>query len=446
MAVEDDVLVVGGGLAGLAAGIAAARAGAGVRVVSGAESTLRQASGLVDVLGYPPGDATGNDGGSGADRGSDVEGSVPTGPLVDPFGAVADLHDAHPYATVGVEAVRAGLALFDEAVEGYAGDHTERNALVPTHGGTVKPTARYPESTAAGLASDDRDVLLVGFEAVPDFDAPLAAAHLAATGVPFDVRGATIAFPGGFREDAKLTRYAHALDEDEPLTVEGDSLRAREALAEAVKPHVGAEARVGFPALLGHDDPATVRADLADALGAAVFEVPMGPPSLPGMRLAEQLAGALREAGGRLVAGVPAVDYDAAAGRVETVYLDRNGAQVPHSAGAVVLATGGLVGEGVSADRESVREPLFGCHVPQPDDRYDWFAGDAFGDHPFARFGVRVDGDCRPLDAGGDPEFANLHAAGSVIGGYDFAAECSGAGVSLATGRLAGERAAEVTA
>jgi len=53
--IADDVLVVGGGLAGLTAGVAAARAGAGVRVVSAAESTLRQASGLVDVLGYPPG-------------------------------------------------------------------------------------------------------------------------------------------------------------------------------------------------------------------------------------------------------------------------------------------------------------------------------------------------------------------------------------------------------
>jgi len=430
MAIKDEVLVVGGGLAGLAAGVAAAREGADVRVISESESTLRHASGLVDVLGYPP------DAGDGA------------APLADPFDAIADLPDEHPYAAVGVEGVRAGLELFDDVVgDAYRGGHTDRNALVPTHGGAVKPTARYPATTAAGLASDARDALLVGFEAHTDLDAPLAAEHLAAAGVPFDARGVTVEFPGGLATDAKVTRYAHLLDENEPLAVEGRTLPARQTLAEAVKPHLEGEERVGFPAVLGQDHPSEVRADLSAALGADAFEVPMGPPSIPGMRLQDHLEAALRAAGGRVVEGVPAVDYDAGDdGSVETVYLDRNGARVPHAPDAVVLATGGLVGAGIDSDREGVREPVFGCHVPHPEERYDWFDGEAFGDHPFAGFGVRVDGDCRPLDAGGDPEYGNLFAAGGVVGGCDFAAECSGAGVSLATGRRAGERAAETTA
>jgi glycerol-3-phosphate dehydrogenase subunit B len=423
MAIEDGVLVVGGGLAGFTAGIAAARAGADVRVVSAAESTLRQASGLVDVLGYPP----------------EADGDAP--PVVDPFDAIPDLPEGHPYARLGVEAVRDGLALFDDvAGDGYRGDHTDRNALVPTHGGAVKPTARYPAAVAAGLASDDRDALLVGFESHTDFDAPLAAEHLSAAGAPFDARGVTVSFPGDLAVDAAVTRYAHALDEDEDL----DGTPARAALAAAVEPHLDGEARVGFPALLGLDHPAAVRADLGAALGVDVFEVPMGPPSIPGMRLQDRLEAALRAAGGSLVTGVPVVDFEGDGDAVGTVTLDRNGARVPHAADAVVLATGGLVGEGIESDREAAREPLFGCHVPQPEDRYDWFAEAAFGDHPFARFGVRVGGDCRPLDADGDPEFANLYAAGAVVGGHDFAADKAGAGVSLATGRRAGERAAEV--
>jgi len=36
----------------------------------------------------------------------------------------------------------------------------------------------------------------------------------------------------------------------------------------------------------------------------------------------------------------------------------------------------------------------------------------------------------RPREASGDPAFDNLRAAGSVVGGYDLAAEKSGAGVS----------------
>ncbi|WP_049992277.1 glycerol-3-phosphate dehydrogenase subunit GlpB [Natrinema salifodinae] len=462
MAIEDDILVIGGGLAGATAALAAADQGARVRLVSHKQSTLRHASGLVDVLGYAP----------------DEDGE---GPLADPFAALADLPEGHPYERVGTDAVRDALSFFDDvAGEAYEGGHTDANALVPTHGGTVKPTARYPASTAAGLASDDRDVLLVGVATLPDFEAPLAADHLAAAGVPFEARGVTIQFPGIRRDDAKITRYAHVLDQDERVpTAGGGETGAREALATAVGRHLDGEARVGFPAVLGDEYADEVRADLADRLGADVFEVPMGPPSLPGLRLEDLLYDALEEAGVRTVTGVPVVDYetDGAAShadepaRIDHVVVDRNGTEIPHRADEYVLATGGLVGKGVRSrrnrDAESgnaesgnsehgigaaedasersgvVFEPIFDCHVPHPADRYEWFVDDAFGDQPYARFGLAVDRDLRPLDAGDEPEFSNLRAAGAVLGGYDFAAEKSGAGVSLATGYVAGRRAAE---
>jgi len=431
MAIEDDVLVVGGGLAGATAALAAGQRDVRVRLVSHRQSTLRHASGLIDVLGYAP---TGD------------------GPLVDPFSAIPDLPAGHPYERVGLEAVREALSLFDAvAGEAYEGAHTDANALVPTHGGTVKPTARYPTGAAAGLASDDRDALLVGVATLPDFDAPLAAAHLEAAGVPFDARGVTVRFPGIGRDDAKITRYAHLLDRDEAVATAAGETGARAALVETVRPHLEDEARVGFPAILGDDCADEVRRDLADRLGVDVFEVPMGPPSLPGMRLEDLLYDALADAGVRVTTGVPVVDYEtdadgagtAGSERIDRVVVDRNGSEVPHRADQYVLATGGLVGKGVRSERERVFEPIFDCHVSHPADRYDWFDDDVFGDHPYARFGLSVDRDLRPLDADDGPEFANLRAAGAVLGGYDFAAEKSGSGVSLATGYVAGQRAAE---
>ena len=428
MPINDDVVVVGGGLAGMTAALAAAREGADVRVVTKAESTLRQASGLVDVLGYLPEEE---------------------GPVVDPFDAVDRLPSEHPYRRVGVDAVRDGLALFDSVAD-YAGGHTDRNALVPTVGGSVKPTARYPASVAAGLASDERDALLVGFETVVDFDAPLSADRLAAAGVPFDVSGVTVAFPGDFRADAPVTRLARALDENERVERDGpagvgESLPVRRALAERVEPHLDDAERVGFPAVLGMDHPDDVRAGVEAELGVDVFEVPTGPPSLPGMRLESRFQAVLREAGVAVTAGNPVVDFERDAGDVAAVVVERNGAKIPHAADQFVLATGGLVGKGIDSDRDGVREPVFDCHVAAPDDRYDWFDDDAFGDHAFARFGVATDDELRPLDAGGDPEFDNLRAAGAVLGGYDLAAEKSGSGVSLATGVAAGRRAGEAT-
>jgi glycerol-3-phosphate dehydrogenase subunit B len=424
MAIESEVLVVGGGLAGLTGALSAARAGADVRLVSYKQSTLRHASGLVDILGYTP----------------DGE-----GPHADPFAAIPSLPADHPYRTVGVETVREALALFDEAAPDYRGGHTDRNALLPTHGGTVKPTARYPAGASAGLASDPRDVLLVGFASTTDFDAEHAAAHLESTGVPFDVRGATVRFPGDLQADAKVTRYAKLLDTNAAVPVDGRERPVRDALADRVTALLDGEARVGFPAVLGDDHDAAVRATLEERIGADVFEVPSGPPSLPGLRLEDALFAALEETSASIETGNPVVDYDGD-GRVERVYVEKHGARIPNSADQYVLATGGLVGKGVESDRESVYEPIFGCHVPHRADRYEWFETEAFGDHDFAAFGLRTDGDLRPTGADGAVEFENLRAAGSVLGGYDFAAEKSGSGVSIATGYAAGRAAAEAVA
>lgn len=422
MPLRSDVIVVGGGIAGLTAGIAAARAGAAVQVISATESSLRQSSGLVDVLGYP---------------------SRNGGPVADPYGAIATLPNTHPYQLLGERAVRDALALFDEVVgSAYAGSHTDANALIPTCGGAVKPTARYPATSADGPASDERDALLVGFEAIPDLDAPLLAARLASIDPPFAVRGVTIDFPGGFRTDAKRTRYAQALDDDELVQAGRGERPVRDALAEGISEYLDGEERVGLPAMLGVERPGAVQGALQDRLGAAVFEIPMGPPSIPGMRLAVLLEGGLERAGGRLHAGAPVVDYETRDGRIERVIVDRSGARVPYAAEQYILATGGFVGKGIFADREAVSERVFGCYVPHPTDRYDWFEEVAFGAHAFPRFGVRPDTSLRPLDPGGSPEYENLRAAGAVIGGFDFAAEKSGAGVSLATGMAAGRLAA----
>ena len=422
MALASDVLVIGGGLAGSMAALAASREGADVRIVSAAENTLRQASGLIDVLGYVPG------------------GDRRHRPIARPFDAIPALPPEHPYRRVGIDPLRDGLALFDEVMgETYRGEHTDRNALVPTAGGRVKPTARYPAGVAPGLATDERDVLLVGFDSLPALDAPLAADRLRADGAPFDVRGVTTRFPADFRADATATRYAHALDVDE-ATADGRSIR--DALAAAIGPHHDGEDRIGLPPILGKTHPDTIRTALEASLGTTVFEVPAGPPSLPGIRLEGGLREALSDAGVPITTGTPIVEATTDGDRIATVTADRDGQAIPYRAEAYVLATGGLVGGGVESTREAVSEPIFDCHVPHPDDRDDWVDDAAFGDHEFARFGVRVDGDCHPLDDTGDPEFENLRAAGSVIGGYDLAAERSGSGVSIATGYAAGTAAA----
>ena len=454
MAIDSDVLVVGGGLAAITSAIAAAREGSDVRLVSHKSSTLRQASGLIDALGYVPAVEPAKplrEGPPTAGRELDRdEWPDPEGPLSDPFEAIERLPETHPYQIVGVDALQDGLDLFDELVgDAYRGGHTDRNALLPTFGGSVKPTARYPAAAEAGLASDDRPTLIVGFRSLTEYDARAFAGRLAAAGVPFDVAGAEVEFAEAFRADTKVTRVAKALDHDEEI----DGTPAREALAKAVSPHlhdvvdeaggVDRVERVGFPAFLGDQHGEAVRAELADRLGADVFEIPMGPPSLPGLRLEDRLYDALDAEGVRFETGNPVVGIETEAdGRIEAVSVDKKGRETPYGADAFVLATGGLVGKGLDSDRDGVRERAFDLHVEQPADRYEWFVDDAFGDQPYARFGVRPDERGRPLDANGAVQYANVFAAGGVVGGADIAREKSASGVSLATGIVAGRQAA----
>ena len=448
MAITSDVLVIGGGLAGVTAAVSAAREGADVRLISHKHSTMQQASGLIDALGYLP--PTGDDAEltpTAGRTGAMDQRATPEGPLPEPFAAVDRLPEGHPYRLVGAEALRSGLALFDEMVDSYHGAHTDRNALVPTFGGSVKPTARYPASVAGGLASDEASMLVVGFRSLAAFDARQVVGQLRETGVPFSVAGRELALPAGLADDMTPTRVAHALDRDERL----DGTPARAALAALIEPHLdavkGGAARVGLPACLGDERVEAVCEELSDRLGATVFEIPMGPPSLPGLRLSDRLYESLDEAGVRYETGNPVVGVETDAdGRVDAVLVDRKGTEIPYGADGIVLATGGLVGKGLDSDREGVQEPVLGCHVPHPAERYEWYVDDVFGDQPYARFGVATDERLRPLDAAGGVQFPNVHVAGATLGGADVAREKSASGVSLATGVVAGRQAAKVAA
>ncbi|MHB9286207.1 glycerol-3-phosphate dehydrogenase subunit GlpB [Halobacteriales archaeon Cl-PHB] len=418
---DADVVVVGGGLAGCTAALAAARqnSAATVRLVTAGESSLRKASGLVDVLGYGP------------------EGE---GPIADPFDAIPDLPGDHPYQLVGIDALRDGLALFDDVTgDQYVGDHDDRNALVPTFHGRVKPTARYPASVAAGLASKDEEMLLVGLESLTDFDANLVGQRLEAASVPFDYTSCQVAFPLDVDEQPPQLRMARALDDEELV----DDVSVRDELWVDAEEHRFLEDRIGFPAVLGLEHAEAIRSEYESAFGKPVFEIPMGPPSVLGYRLETTLYDALEAEGVEIHQDHPVVDARTDGPHVEGMVASNDGDRQQFDAGSVVLATGGLVGGGVRADRTGVTEPVFDCPVTAPADRGAWSAPAPLGDHPFARFGLDVDPDTRPLGERGDICYENLYAAGGVVGSYDFAAEMSGSGVSLATGVRAGRRAAE---
>lgn len=440
-----DVLVVGGGFAGCIAALTAARErpSAAVEMLVTADDRFDGHSGTIDVLGYPS------------------AGSNNASPVARPLEALDSLPAEHPCRRLGRDRLERALALFDAELD-YRGETTGQNALVPTHVGRVRPTARYPAGMAAGLASRKEPMRLVGFEQSPSLDAALVADRLE-TRLPYAVTAATVEFPGRVTQYPSGPVLARALDEDDPPSGDigtpafgledremsldelptgamppglGDdetSGSAREQLRERVLPELDVEGRVGFPAVLGETEHVTVRQTLETAFHADVFEVPVGPPSVPGRRLEGQLHAALSRAGVAVTGGT--VDgFEADSGLIERVSLPDGDRTV----GSVILATGGLSGPGLVASGSAVREPVFDCYVDYPDDRSAWTEPGLLDDHAFARFGLPVDEKLRPLDAGGHPEYDNLRVAGRLVGGFNYDAEQSADGVGLVTGHAAG--------
>lgn len=416
--IDADVAVVGEGLAGATAALAATRQRPDASVCLCPTGGPDFGDGLLRVLTAAP----------SGER-----------PVVDPLATVAELPEKHPYRLLSADALRDGLALFDDVTNGtYRGAGSDANALVPTFHGRVTPAARYPAAVAPGLASRGDRALLVGFEALPDFDAPLAASRLRTADVPFDVAGTNVSLPADVAGEPPARSIARDLDANPTV---GDERDLRDVVADRTRPSLRVADRVGFPAVLGRTETAEIHAALGAALDVEVFEVPLPAPHLPGRRLRDRFVAALDEAG---------VAYDAD-GRVSAasqpadgpLRLEVAGAESVE-AGAVVLASGGLASGGLVSDRTGVDEPLFGCPVRHPTSRLAWSDPAPFGDHAFAKFGVRVDQDARPLDAADEPRDERLFAAGRVVGGRDFVAEGSQGGVSLATAHVAGTRAAEV--
>lgn len=169
------------------------------------------------------------------------------------------------------------------------------------------------------------------------------------------------------------------------------------------------------------------------------FELLAAIPSAHGWRLQKALD--------RIVAseGVTQVRGDVTGFRTEgnrlAAAVTRDG-EIPGD--AFVLATGRFIGGGLVKSR-LMTEPLLDLGVfnegelieaAYPRLRHLEYIDPA----PAFRTGLRTDSDLRPLGRGPEPPYLNLRAAGSLLGGYDYASGGCGFGVPLLTGWLAGLR------
>ncbi|HVO42113.1 MAG TPA: anaerobic glycerol-3-phosphate dehydrogenase subunit GlpB, partial [Aggregatilineales bacterium] len=316
-----DTIVIGAGYAGLTAALKLAQGGQKVLLLATGYGATHLRTGAIDILGYH------------ADQ-----------RVTNPLEAVAELASSqpdHPYARVPAGALQEAVTFFTGAMAeaGYPFDGSpEANCLMPTAIGVARPVALVPHTMVAGQLQAGRAYVIVGFSNFKDFYPELLADNLQCSYSGIQARGATITAPGfENRADIVPMDLARAFDRPE--------FRAK--LADALKPKLKSDERVGFPAVLGLDQAGVVLDDLRSRLSAEVFEIPTLPPSIPGIRIYQAFEGLLRKRGvrmqiGQAVGAVQTHDHQVEAVVVETVVRP-----VVYRAASFVLATGGIVGGGL---------------------------------------------------------------------------------------------------
>ena len=408
-----NVVVIGTGLAGLVAGVRLAQGGARVLMLAKGVGSTHLCPSTIDVLGYAP---------------ERVE---------QPLAALAghvEANPGHPYGLVDPAGLHAAVDWFKGQIAGgslapyaYVGSPGE-NMLLPTAVGAAKPSAVVPETMAAGDLRGGASLHIVGFRKVKDFHSALVADNVSRTDVggPVVARFAELDLPEAGRVD--LNSLALARHFDDPAF--------RSAVVAQIVRRLGAEERVGFPAVLGIKDPHGAWADLEHRLGRPVFEIPTLPPSVPGMRVFATLREALRRAGGELILNAEVVGPEIQNGRLVCVRANLGRRVVVHPADDVVLATGGFASGGLALDsRWRAHERALGlpvAGVPAPGEPR--FTDSYFDEQPLSRAGIAVDSELRPVDPGGEPLYENVRVAGATLAGAVPWREKSGAGISLATG------------
>ena len=367
------VIVVGQGLAGLLSAIAVARGGHQVTDVAFGQSSLPLGPGVADVFGYVSGR-----------------------PLAQPFDAVAGAVPGHPYNTIGYEATWAGVELLRELVGPLLESQGQRNTLLPTALGVMRPTYLYQPSMAAGALGQPK--VIVGLTRLKDFYPSLIAGNLGARAASVDV----VARAG--EVDTTAMTFARFFDTE----------AGQAALVDALRPVIGDGEIVGLPAVLGLNDPTAWR-QVQDRLGHQVFEIPLPPPSVPGWRLHNALARAAQQTGVSFIRGSRVVSVDLAGGRVDAVVVGSAGHHTRLPLDALVLATGGLASGGLVLEGRLVKEPLLG--LPLVGQAGQPFTASAFDQQPAFRAGLSVDAGMRPLGVDGLPIAGNLHAVGGLLAG-----------------------------
>lgn len=429
-----DVVIIGGGLSSLVCGIKLQKAGKKCLMVSAGQNALHFSSGAFSLLGKLP-------------DGTDV---------AEPLSAVETLPSEHPYSKIGKQRLseyvasvpgffsECGVALHPvpstgsgirpdtasvsavtEPVEVVEATGTIRNGYRITALGTLKPAWLAMDDVTL-LASKDEKIgektLIVNFAGFLDFNTRFIAEGLEKRGTACRIESVKLDEVEHLRKnpaEMRSVNIARVMNHE----------NSWKQFARKVQELLDGEDVVILPEVFGFENPVIMQW-LKEMVPAKIVFIGTTPPSVPGIRTQRLLKKAFEAAGGTFLMGDEALDAVFDAERVASIRTANLG-ELRIEADTFVLASGNLFGKGLVASPDAVKEPVFGLDVDYPAERKDWYDEKFFARQNYTGFGVKTNGDFKPLRDG--KVVPNLYVVGSEVGGCNPLAEGSGAGVAIMT-------------
>lgn len=429
-----DVVIIGGGLSSLVCGIKLQKAGKKCLMVSAGQNALHFSSGAFGLLGKLP-------------DGTDV---------VEPLSAVEALPSEHPYSKIGkrrlseyvasvpgffsecgvalhpvpstgsgIRPDTASVSAVTEPVEVVEATETIHNGYRITALGTLKPAWLAMDDVTL-LASKDEKIgekaLIVNFSGFLDFNTRFIAEGLEKRGTECRIESVKLDEVEHLRKnpaEMRSVNIARVMNHE----------NSWKQFAHKVRELLDGEDVVILPEVFGFENPVIMQW-LKEMVPAKIVFIGTTPPSVPGIRTQRLLKKAFEAAGGTFLMGDEALDAVFDAERVASIRTANLGG-LRIEADTFVLASGNLFGKGLVASPDAVKEPVFGLDVDYPAERKDWYDEKFFARQNYTGFGVKTNGDFKPLRDGN--VVPNLYVVGSEVGGCNPLAEGSGAGVAIMT-------------
>ena len=281
-----DVIIIGGGLAGLTCGLRLQKNGKKCAIISAGQSAMHFSSGTFDLLGRLP-------------DGTEVE---------NPSAAIASLGKDHPYTVLGSEKVMKyakEAPAFLESCGLKVSGSAEKNSWRITPTGERKPSWLTLDDFTP-LASKDEKIgdkaLIVNILGYLDFNTKFLADSFERQGTKCRIVSIRLDEMERLRKnpsEMRATNIARVMDRD----------GVWEKAAEQIREKLQGEDVIVLPAVFGLKDHEVV-GKLRQACGVKTMFVATMPPSVPGIRSQMTLKTEFEKAGGRFFIGDTVIDAD----------------------------------------------------------------------------------------------------------------------------------------